>query len=68
MSIHNDSVNEVHIVLLIIHWRVSFPFVYLQNASSNCVLSFYALWRTPGSTLSYTNLTGRAYNKFHTNW
>jgi len=35
MAIHNDSVNEIHIVLLILHWQVCFPFVYLQNASFN---------------------------------
>jgi len=35
MAIHTDSVNEVHIVLLILHWQVCFPFVYLQNASFN---------------------------------
>ena len=37
MSIHNDSVNEVqvHIVLVILHLQVCFPFVYLQNASFN---------------------------------
>jgi len=35
MSIHNDSVNKVLIVLEILQWQVCFPFVYLQNASFN---------------------------------
>jgi len=37
MSMYNESVNEVqvHIVLVILHLQVCFPFVYLQNASFN---------------------------------
>ena len=46
MAIHNDSVNEIHIVLLILHWQVCFLFVYLQNASFNPhSSSLYSVYR-----------------------
>ena len=38
MSMHNDSVNAVHIVLLILHLQVCFPFVYLHFIQSSFII------------------------------